>query len=147
MATDSQQLEQDQNDSHQEAPTAADQPEAQTEQSQEVSPEPQEGSGQDGQAPTKSNLEHILSMKLPVIVRIAQKRMRIKEVLKLNLGSVVHFDQDAYQQIDLLVNNQVIGLGQPVKIGENFGLKVLQIGDITDTIRILGDAADEQADS
>ena len=37
-----------------------------------------------------------------------------------------------------MVNNEVIGLGQPVKIGENFGLKITQVGDLSDTIKRLG---------
>jgi len=84
------------------------------------------------------NVKHILAMRVPLIVRIAQKKLRIAEVLKFNLGSVIHFDQDAYQHVDLMVNNEVIGLGQPVKIGENFGLKITQVGDLSDTIKRLG---------
>lgn len=86
----------------------------------------------------EQNVKHILAMQVPLIVRIAQKKLRIAEVLKFNLGSVIHFDQDAYQHVDLMVNNEVIGLGQPVKIGENFGLKITQIGDLSDTIKRLG---------
>ena len=88
------------------------------------------------------NLERILNMKVPIIVRIAKKNMKVGEVMKLNIGTVMQFDQDAYQYIDLMVNNEVIGLGQPVKIGENFGLKITQLGDITHTIKSLGLASE-----
>ena len=37
-----------------------------------------------------------------------------------------------------------IGLGQPVKISENFGLKITQLGDITHTIKSLGQASDSE---
>ena len=77
-------------------------------------------------------------MKVPIIVKIAEKRMRIGKVLKLHLGSVLQFDQDADQRVELMVNNSTIGLGLPVKIGENFGLRITQIGDITETIKSLG---------
>ena len=87
-----------------------------------------------------NNLQHLLSMKVPVIVKVAQKKMTIESILKLNLGTVIQFDKDAYQLIDLMVNNSTIGLGQPVKVGENFGLRITQIGDLSDTIRSLGGA-------
>ncbi len=90
------------------------------------------------------NLERILNMKVPIIVRIANKNMKVGEVMKLNIGTVIQFDQDAYQHIDLLVNNEIVGLGQPVKIGENFGLKITQLGDITHTIKSLGQASDSE---
>ena len=77
-------------------------------------------------------------MRMPVIVKIAEKTMTISNVLKLNLGSVITFDKDAYQHVDLMVNNSTIGLGQPVKIGENFGLRITQLGNIEDTIKSLG---------
>ncbi len=86
----------------------------------------------------KKNLQKILTMKIPVIVKIAEKKMRMENILKLNLGSIIQFDKDAYQLIDLMVNNQTIGLGQPIKIGEKFGLQVTHIGDINEKIRILG---------
>ena len=84
------------------------------------------------------SLKSILSMKVPVIVKIVEKKMPLASILKFNLGSMISFDKDSYQHIDLMVNNSTIGLGQPIKIGENFGLKITQIGDITDTIKSLG---------
>ena len=82
-------------------------------------------------------LESILSIKVPIIVKVTEKKLRMADILKFNLGNVIHFDQDAYQHVELMVNNTTIGLGQPVKIGENFGLKIIQVGDITDTIKAL----------
>ena len=83
----------------------------------------------------------ILAMRVPVIVKIAEKHMPISAILKLNLGSVITFDKDAYQNVDLMVNNSTIGLGQPVKVGENFGLRIIPINDIQDTIVSLGGGA------
>lgn len=80
----------------------------------------------------------LLSMKIPVIVKVAERKLKLCDVMKFTIGSIIQFDKDAYQNVDLMVNNSTIGLGQPVKVGENFGLRVVQIGDITDTIRSLG---------
>jgi len=94
-----------------------------------------------------AHLERILSMKVPVIVKITEKSMTMERILKLNLGSMIQFDKDAYQHIDLMVNNSTIGLGQPIKIGENFGLKITQIKDIRETIKSLGGNLPTQAKS
>lgn len=87
-------------------------------------------------------VNQILAMKLPVIVKIAEKRMTISEILKLAHGSLIQFEKGAYQHFDLMVNNSTIGLGQPVKIGEQFGVKITHIGDITDTIRSMGETVE-----
>ena len=83
-------------------------------------------------------VDRILGVKVPVIVRVAEKKMTVEDVLKISLGGIITFDKDAYQHIELMVNNSVIGLGQPIKKGENFGLRVIQIGEITETIKSLG---------
>lgn len=90
------------------------------------------------QEESDSKLKGILSMKVPVIVKVAEKKLPIGSIINLNIGSIMQFDNDAYQHIELMVNNSTIGLGQPVKIGENFGLKITQIGDLNETIKSLG---------
>ena len=83
-------------------------------------------------------IKSILSMRVPLIVKVAEKKMTMEYVLRLSLGSIIQFDKDVYENIELMVNNQTIGLGQPVKIGENFGLRLLQVGDLEQTIKSLG---------
>lgn len=97
-----------------------------------------ESGGHATPSPTENPLDRVLAMKIPVIVKIAEKPMSVSSVLKLNVGSVVTFTKDAYQHVDLMVNNTTIGLGQTIKIGEKFGLRITQIGDIEDTIKSLG---------
>jgi flagellar motor switch protein FliN/FliY len=87
------------------------------------------------------NLSRLLSMKIPVIIKVVDKKMTMGNILKLRIGSMIQFDKDAYQLIELMVNNRTIGLGQPVKIGEKFGLRIAQLGRITDLIKSLGAAA------
>ncbi len=91
-----------------------------------------------GEDTSEDKLKNILSMKVPLIVKVAQKKMCMENVLKLSLGSIIQFDKDVYENIELMVNNQTIGMGQPVKIGENFGLRLLQVGNVENTIKSLG---------
>ena len=82
-------------------------------------------------------LQRLLSMQVPVIVKVAQKKITIGKLLQFHMGSIIQFDKDAYQQLELMVNNSTMGLGQPIKIGEKFGLRITQVGDIADTIKSL----------
>ena len=83
-------------------------------------------------------LNNILSLKVPVIVKVAERKMPMADILKFHVGGVIHFEKDAYQHVDLMVNNHTIGLGQPVKIGENFGLRIVEIRETAETIKSLG---------
>ena len=104
---------------------------------------PEEEGGQEESSvgpagPKGESLDNILAVKLPLIVKLAAKQMTVGEFLSITLGGIIQFETDAYAHVELLVNNCPIGLGQPVKVGENFGLRVVQIGDIAETIKSLG---------
>ncbi len=83
-------------------------------------------------------LRRILQLEVPVIVQLVDRQMAMEEVLALNVGSVIEFESRFDAELKLVVTNRQIGLGQAVKVGENFGLRVTRIGTIYDTIKALG---------
>lgn len=88
--------------------------------------------------PNRSSLRRTLTLSVPVIVKLAGQEMPVSKVLDFKIGSIIEFDQVFDADLELIVGNQVIGLGQAVKAGENFGLRITQIGRVQDTIRALG---------
>ncbi len=79
--------------------------------------------------PTTRNIQRILKLRVPVVVRIAERTLRTADIMKLAPGSIVEFDRRVDEELDLMVNNQKVGTGMAVKIGEHFGLRVGFIGD------------------
>lgn len=88
--------------------------------------------------PAPEQLRRILHMRVPVIVTLAERDMPVASVLQLTAGSILEFERHADAELDLLVNNKSIGLGQAVKVGENFGLRITRLGEVRDTIKALG---------
>jgi len=87
-------------------------------------------------------IQRILKLKVPVIVRLGHRRMPVDDVLALGPGAIIELPQSPDDPLDLMVNNKLIGNGVAVKIGENFGLRVAEIGDQTERIQALaGDVA------
>jgi flagellar motor switch protein FliN/FliY len=86
------------------------------------------------------DISRLLSIEVPVIVLLGQRRMTVGEVMRLGVGAIVEFQKSAEEELDLLVNNKPIGRGHAVKVGENFGIKLAGVGDIRDTIKKLGAA-------
>lgn len=74
-----------------------------------------------------SNIELIKDVKLPIRVRIGSKKMLLKDVLSMDIGSVIELDQLANDPLEILVGDKVIGMGEVVIVDGNFGV---QIGDI-----------------
>jgi flagellar motor switch protein FliN/FliY len=81
-------------------------------------------------AVTPAELDRILQIRVPVIVKLAQRKISLQEVLRLTTGSIVEFHKSSDDPLELLINNKSIGVGLAVKVGENFGIKLTQVGDV-----------------
>jgi flagellar motor switch protein FliN/FliY len=95
--------------------------------------------------PGAADVQSILKLRVPVIVRIADRQLSLGEVVHLAPGSLVELPRSADQPLDLMVNNKLIGRGTAVKVGEKFGLKVQMIGDAAERIRAMGPDESESA--
>lgn len=80
----------------------------------------------------------ILRLEVPVIVKLAERKILLSEVLRLGTGAIVEFFKRSDEPLELLINNKPIGVGETVKVGENFGLRITQIGDVKEIIQSLG---------
>ncbi len=87
-----------------------------------------------------ADLSSILRLEVPVIVQIAERDMPVAEVVAMNYGSIIELPRNVTDQLDILVNNKVVGTGIAVKVGEHFGVRVKTIGNLRDRLRALGDA-------
>ncbi len=75
-----------------------------------------------------NNIALIMDVKLPVRVRIGKKRMLLKDVLNMDIGSVIELDQLANDPLEILVDNHVIAQGEVVIVDGNFGIQITSIG-------------------
>jgi flagellar motor switch protein FliN/FliY len=95
-----------------------------------------------------SNLEQILKLDVPVIVRLAERQLPLGEVLRLVPGAIIELDKDAEGELDLMVNNRAVASGTAVKVGENFGIRLTYMGDPKKRVHVDVDqdsAGDEEA--
>lgn len=89
---------------------------------------------------SSGELKRILRLEVPVIVKLAERKMLLSEVMRLGVGAIIEFVKSSDEPLELLVNNKTIGVGETVKVGENFGLRITQIGDVKQIITSLGNA-------
>ena len=84
-----------------------------------------------------NNISLIMDVKLPVRVRIGQTRMLLKDVLSMDIGSVIELNQLANDPLDILVDNKVIAQGEVVIVDGNFGIQITTIGTRRDRLNQL----------
>ncbi len=85
-------------------------------------------------------VHQILALKVPLVVRLANRSMTIGEIMALSPGTILEFDHTVDQELDLMINNCEIGSGVAVKVDEHFGLRISKIGDVRERIGSLGAA-------
>ncbi len=91
-------------------------------------------------------LSPILRLRVPLIVRLSERTMKLREVLELAPGAIIELSKQADEPLDLLVNNVCIGGGTAVKVGENFGLSIEWIGDQASRVRAMGPVSNDEDD-
>ncbi|MDQ3329344.1 MAG: FliM/FliN family flagellar motor switch protein [Planctomycetota bacterium] len=80
--------------------------------------------------PRRARLNRVLNVPVQVAVRLAEKRIELDQLLTLGPGSLISFDKNCEDLLDLYVNNRLFGRGEAVKIGEHFGLKIDEVGSV-----------------
>ena len=84
-----------------------------------------------------ADLNAILALEVPLIVEIASRRMPLAEAVTLTHGAIIEFPKHADSELRILVNNKAVGAGSTVKVGENFGIRIKAVGNLTERIDAL----------
>ncbi|MSR41318.1 MAG: FliM/FliN family flagellar motor switch protein [Phycisphaerales bacterium] len=85
-----------------------------------------------------NDLSRVLRLEVPLIVQIAERQMTLAEVTALAPGSIIELPKHVDQELDVLVNNHPIGRGKAVKVGENFGVRITDVGNRAERVAALG---------
>lgn len=80
-----------------------------------------------------------------MVVRLAERRLRLRDVVALVPGAVIELDKNAEKELDLLINDKQVGCGTAVKVGENFGIRLTFIGDLATRVEAVTSAPAEQS--
>ena len=76
-------------------------------------------------------------MELPLSVSFGSLEMPLEDVFKLETGSVVELDASVNDPVTVIVNHTPIARGEMLVIGDNYGIRILEIENTADRIRSL----------
>src|SRR5262245_31789718 len=94
-----------------------------------------------------SDVRSILNLELPLIVLLGERQTKVGEVTSWVPGAIVEIPKHSEEELQILVNNKVVGTGVAVKVGENFGVRVTFIGDLKDRIHAMGASPAAQSEN
>ena len=75
------------------------------------------------------NLKVLENIEVKLTVEVGSTELKIRDLLRLNEGSVVELERLAGDPLDILINNTKIAKGEVVMIGERFGVRFGEIVD------------------
>lgn len=85
-----------------------------------------------------ADLKRVLKLEAPIIVLLGERQMTVKQVVALAPGAIIELPKGIEEELEMRVNNKPVGTGVAVKVGENFGIKLMYLGDVRARIAALG---------
>ena len=73
------------------------------------------------------NLKVLENIEVKLTVEVGNTEIKIKDLLRLNEGSVVELDRLAGDALDILANGTKIAKGEVVMVGEKFGIRFTEV--------------------
>lgn len=85
----------------------------------------------------EANLEVILDIPVTLSMEIGRTKISIRNLLKLNQGSVVELDRLAGEPMDVLVNSCLIAHGEVVVVNDKFGIRLTDVISAAERVKKL----------
>ena len=96
-----------------------------------------EGFGEEFGSSEDVKLDAILDIPVHISMEIGRTQISIRNLLKLNQGSVVELDRLAGEPMDVLVNGTLIARGEVVVVNDKFGLRLTDIISPAERVKTL----------
>jgi flagellar motor switch protein FliN/FliY len=74
-----------------------------------------------------ANLDLLLDVPVGLTVELGSCHLPMRDVLNLNVGSIVQLDKLADAPVELRVNDRLIARGEVVVVENRFGIKITEL--------------------
>ena len=86
---------------------------------------------------SSENLRVLENIEVKLTVEVGSTEIKIRDLLRLNEGSVVELDRLAGDPLDILANGTTIAKGEVVMVGERFGIRFTEVADQEERVQNL----------
>lgn len=80
-------------------------------------------------------LNFLKDLQLSIYIELGRTQMQIKEILELERGYVIELDKLASEPVDIFVNNKKIAEGEVVVIDKHFGIRIVNLVDVSSRLK------------
>ncbi|MGK0289771.1 MAG: flagellar motor switch protein FliN/FliY [bacterium] len=83
------------------------------------------------------DINFLLDIPLRLTVEVGKKRILIKDLLSITVGSILEIDRKIGEPLDILINDKPVAKGEVIIQNEKFGLRITEIMDDDEKINVL----------
>jgi len=95
---------------------------------------PADFGGAEVSSPEDVGIDFLMDIPLVLRVEAGSTRMLIKDLLEMDIGSIIELSKDVGEAMDILINEKKVATGQIVIQHEKFALKISEIIDHSDRV-------------
>jgi flagellar motor switch protein FliN len=86
---------------------------------------------------TGRNIELLMDMELPITVRIGSTEMKLIDIMKIGIGSIIELEKMVDDPVEVLVNDRLVARGEVVVLDNNFAIRIIEVESRENRIRSL----------
>jgi flagellar motor switch protein FliN/FliY len=75
----------------------------------------------------EDGLDFVMDVPVDLTVEIGRRVMKIGDILRMRTGSVLELTKAAGEPLELYVNNHPIARGEPVVVGDRYGVRITEV--------------------
>ena len=90
-----------------------------------------------GERSSLENLRVLENIDVKLTVEVGGAEIKLRELLRINEGSVIELERLAGDPLDILANGTIIAKGEVVMIGERFGIRFTEVVDPKERVQSL----------
>jgi flagellar motor switch protein FliN/FliY len=83
------------------------------------------------------NIDMLMDVELPITVRIGTTEMRLIDIMRLGLGSIIELEKLVDDPVEVLVNQKLVARGEVVVCDSNFAVRITEVQSRADRIKSL----------
>lgn len=76
-----------------------------------------------------SNMDLIQGIKVRLSACVGRREMTVKDLFALKEGEIVELDRASNDPVELYLDEKLVGRGELVVVGDNFGIRIVELGD------------------
>lgn len=80
-------------------------------------------------------MDAIMNINVTLSIEVGKTRMKLKDLLNMNQGTVIELNKMAGEPLDILVNDVLIAQGEVVVVNDKYGIRLTDVSSESERLR------------